>query len=99
MQQVVGGVRGDAELEDEQRDRDREDAVAERLEPAERQLVGGFRALAALRLAQTVAGRGFQTALTMMSRITETIDMMIAAQMAVQKNSSIVRLSVIASVI
>ena len=38
-QQVIARVRRHAELEDEQRDRDREDAVAERLEATEWELV------------------------------------------------------------
>jgi hypothetical protein len=33
-EQVIAGIGRDAELEDEERDRDREDAVAERLQPA-----------------------------------------------------------------
>jgi hypothetical protein len=40
-QKMVGGVGLEAELEDEQRYGDRENAVAEGLQPPERQLVGG----------------------------------------------------------
>jgi hypothetical protein len=36
---VVAGVVRHAELEDEQRDRDREDTVAERFQPAEREFI------------------------------------------------------------
>ena len=88
---MLARVLGKAELEHEQRDGDCEDAVAKRLEASERQLVLDLDRWGGVLRAQAGAGRGRTTTLSARSRITEAIDMMIAARIAVQKKSSMVR--------